>query len=47
VGTAEGDNFAKLIRRKRISLKRDNHPPKKTMVVRFEQKIDLEFKIKK
>jgi hypothetical protein len=26
------DNVAKLIRQRRISLKRDNHPPKKTMV---------------
>jgi hypothetical protein len=38
-------NVAKLIRRRRISLKRDNHPPKKTkvksMAARFEQKISF------
>jgi hypothetical protein len=38
-------NVAKLIRRRRISLKRDNHPKNpsvKSMVARFEQKISLQ-----
>ena len=41
-------NVAKLIRRRRISLKRDNHPQNpsvKSMGARLEQKISLQHKV--